>query len=383
MRRLSNILSAVITLCVILLAASCEKRPLLEVSNTHYIKVYVNEELLNVTTGFYNENYARPEYKSPTVLRVILTDPETGNVKAERYLRNQGHDEHGHYYDGYIIADPGAYKLIAYNFDTESTIIGAGNNHYYINAYTNEIASHLYTKIPSRSPSKNKENQNAQQAAQGEAEGKAPTDPEGKGPLVESIVYDPDHLFVANSDELVIPYKEHVDTLRAIDGTPHFYAESIVKSYFLQVKVKGAQWISSAVSLLEGLSGSISLETRQVNHEHPVIVYFEMLTDANKARTKEDEAVIYTTFGMFGRIQDMDNVLELTFDFMTTYGVPYTTTMNISADFDTPEAVEHQWLLLDQTITIPDPPPSSGTNTGGGFQPSVDEWDDVESDIII
>ena len=86
MRRLSNILSAVITLCVILLAASCEKRPLLEVSNTHYIKVYVNEELLNVTTGFYNENYARPEYKSPTVLRVILTDPETGNVKAERYL---------------------------------------------------------------------------------------------------------------------------------------------------------------------------------------------------------------------------------------------------------------------------------------------------------
>jgi hypothetical protein len=35
-------------------------------------------------------------------------------------------------------------------------------------------------------------------------------------------------------------------------------------------------------------------------------------------------------------------------------------------------------------ITIPDPPPSTGdNNTGGGFQPSVDEWDDVESDIII
>lgn len=385
MKRLTNILGAVLTLCALLMAASCEKRPLMDVSNTHYVKVYVDEHLLNVTTGFYNEEYSRPAYKSPTVMRVILTDPETGNVKAERYLRNQGHDEYGHYYDGYIIADPGEYKLIAYNFDTESTIIGAGNNHYYINAYTNEIASHLYTKIPSRSPSKNKENKATQQAqGEGDVEGKSPTEPEGKGPEVESIVYDPDHLFVANSDALIIPYRDHVDTLKTVDGTPHFYAESIVKSYFLQVRVKGAQYISSAVSLLEGLSGSISLETRQVNHDHPVIVYFEMLTDANNAKTRDDVAVIYTTFGMFGRIEDMDSVLELTFDFMTTYGVPYTTTLNISADFDAPEAIEHQWLLLDEMITIPDPPPSTGdNNTGGGFQPSVDEWDDVESDIII
>ena len=383
MRRLSNILSAVITLCVILLAASCEKRPLMEVSNTHYIKVYVNEELLNVTTGFYNENYSRPAYKSPTVLRVILTDPETGNVKAERYLRNQGHDEHGHYYDGYIIADPGAYKLIAYNFDTESTIIGAGNNHYYINAYTNEIASHLYTKIPSRSPSKNKENKdkNSQQA-QNEAEGKSPSDPEGKGPMIESIVYDPDHLFVANSDDLVIPYSETVDTLRTTDGKPYFYAESIVKSYYLQIKVKGAKYISSAVSLLEGMAGSTKLETKLPEQDNPVTVYFEMVSDKATARNADDEATIYTTFGIFGRSGGAENILEVTFDFMTTYGQPYSATFDITQDFEKPEAVEHQWLLLDHVITIPEPPPSSGSNSGG-FQPSVDEWSDVESDIII
>ena len=221
------LLALVMVLGTLFLAVSCEKRPLVELSNTPYVKVYVDEELLNVTTGFYNESYNKPAYKSPTVLRVLLTDPETGNVKAERYLRNQGQDEIGHYYDGYIIADPGAYNLIAYNFDTESTIIGSSNNHFGINAYTNEIASHLYTKIPSRSPSRNKENKETQQT-QGEAEGKSPTDPEGKGPVVESIVYDPDHLFVANSDELIIPYSETVDTLRATDGKPYFYAESIV-----------------------------------------------------------------------------------------------------------------------------------------------------------
>ena len=384
MRRLSNILSAVITLCVILLAASCEKRPLVELSNTHYVKVYVDEELLNVTTGFYNESYNRPAYKSPTVLRVLLTDPETGNVKAERYLRNQGQDENGHYYDGYIIADPGAYNLIAYNFDTESTIIGSSNNHFGINAYTNEIASHLYTKIPSRSPSRNKENKETQQAqGEAEAEGKSPTDPEGKGPVVESIVYDPDHLFVANSDELIIPYSETVDTLRATDGKPYFYAESIVKSYYLQVRVRGAQYISSAVSLLEGMSGSINLQNRELNLDRPVTVYFEMISDKATVRTSDEEAIIYTTFGIFGRIEEMVSMLEVTFDFMTTYGVPFSATLDISADFETPEAINNQWLLLDDIITIPEPPPSTGGGGSGGFTPSVDQWSDVESDIVI
>ena len=67
---------------------------------------------------------------------------------------------------------------------------------------------------------------------------------------------------------------------------------------------------------------------------------------------------------------------------MTTYGQPYSATFDITQDFEKPEAVEHQWLLLDHVITIPEPPPSSGS-TSGGFQPSVDEWSDVESDIII
>ena len=51
MRRLLNILLPVI----LLLAASCERRPMVELSNTHYVRVYVSEDIKNVTTGFYNE----------------------------------------------------------------------------------------------------------------------------------------------------------------------------------------------------------------------------------------------------------------------------------------------------------------------------------------
>lgn len=362
MKRLKGIYSAVLVICAILLAASCEKRPLLDISNTHYVKVYVDEELLNVTTGFYEGNYARPNYKSPSIIRVTLTDPETGNVRAERYLRNQGTDANGHYYDGYIIADPGEYKLMAYNFDTEATIIGSSNNHYDINAYTNKIASHLYTKIPSRV--------------------KSPGSDEGKGGPVESIVYDPDHLFVADCGSIRIPYVEHVDTLKTPEGRHHFEAESIVKSYFMRVKVKGAQYISSAVSLLEGMVGSTMLSNKMPKEEDPVTLYLEMLAAKDKPRLSNDEVYIYTTFGMFGRHDGEDNTLEVTFDFVTTYGVPYNITFDIASDFEKPEAINNQWLLLDYEIVIPPPPPGSGSGNGG-FKPSVDEWDDVQTDIII
>ena len=357
MKRLKGIKSAVLVICAILLAASCEKRPLLDMSNTHYVKVYVDEELLNVTKGFYEGNYARPTYKSPSIIRVTLSDPETGNVKAERYLRNHSTDEKGHYYDGYIIADPGEYKLMAYNFDTEATIIGLNNNHYQINAYTNKIASHLYTKIPSRV--------------------KSQTD----GP-VEAIVYDPDHLFVADCGQVYVPYVEHVDTLRTPDGIPHFNAESIVKSYFMRIKVKGSKYISSAVSLLEGMVGATRLSDRQPNDDKSVTVFLEMQATKDHARLADDETYIYTTFGMFGRAEDEQNHLEVTFDFVTTYGVPFSAKYNITSVFETPEAIEHQWLIIDQEITIPDPPPGTGSGDGG-FKPSVDDWSDIETDIII
>ena len=362
MRRLGNILCAVFAVCILATTVSCEKRPLLEISNTHYVRVYVDETILNVTTGFYNDSYTKPVYKSPTVLRVTLTDPETGNVKAERYLRNQGNDANGHYYDGYIIADPGHYKLMAYNFDTESTIIGSGHNRYEIKAYTNEIASHLYTKIPSRMKSMTKD--------------------DGKAGPIESIVYDPDHLFVADCGDLYVPYMEQIDTLKTPEGTPHFNATSIVKSYFMQIKVKGAQYVSSAVSLLEGMASSAKLNDRSLDQENPVVIYFEMMSDKDRARTADDEAIIYATFGMFGRVDGEANLLEVTFDFVTTYGVPYSATFDITEDFSKPEAVNNQWLLLDHEITIPAPPPSSGSG-GGGFRPSVGDWGDVNTDIVI
>lgn len=351
MRRIVTI----ILFAVVMLVSSCERRELMDLSNTHYVRVYIDEEIKNVTTGFYDENNARPAYKSPSVVRVILADAKTGAAKADRYLRNRSQDAKGTYYDGYIIAEPGDYKLMAYNFDTEVTLTSATHIHHDAKAYTNKIASLLYSKLPSRVQSS----------------------------VEEEIVYDPDHLFAASCEYVHIPYLDVLDTLKTEDGE-HFMARSIVKSYFLQVRVKGIQHVSSTVALLTGMAGSAWLCTGEMDVQHPVTVYFEMLQAESGAagisRSSADEAVIYTTFSTFGRIPDSTNKLEITFDFLTVYGKPYSATFDLSEKFLSREAQENQWLLLDEeVIEIPEPPKADG----GGFRPSVGQWGDVETEIIL
>lgn len=359
---------------ILLFASSCEKRPLVDPSNTHYVRVYIDEEISNVTKGFYNPDHARPVYNPPTVMRVILADPETGDAKAERFLRNMGEDETGRYYDGYIVADPGRYILMAYNFDTESTIISESNNLMNAKAYTNEIAPHLKTRIASRSKA-------AQEMSDSEQQSDSKAVP-------ERIVYDPDHLFASNCGEIHIPYIEHVDTLRTEDGG-WFHAKSIVKSYYLQIRVKGMQFVTSSVGLMTGLAGSSWVNGTGMDESDPVTVYFDMQPGENAAAGvaaasgEDDGATVYTTFSTFGKIPDAENELFVTFDFMTIYGETHSETINITPVFTTEEAVRNQWLLLDHVYTIEIPPPPPVTGSGGGFSPGLEDWGDINADINI
>lgn len=355
MRRAIYILFMIATL----LWCGCERRPLEEMSNTHYMRVYIDENIPNVTTGLYNANYKRPRYTQPEVLRVILTDLTTGEAVAERFLRQRGEDERGTYYEGWVIVDPGRYGVIAYNFDTETTIVNDSYHYHDAKATTNEIAYYLRDKIISRA--------NADVAAN------------------ERIVYDPDHLFSASCGEIYIPFVNHIDTITTLDGD-YLTAHTLVKTYYMQVRVQGIQYATSSVGLLTGMSGSSWLSTRAMDAEDNVTLYFEMQpgisTPTGIVRGEnEDVMTIYTSFNTFGKLPNEQNKLEITFDFLTTYGVPYSETLDITELFYTPEGRDNQWLLIDHVIRIPDPPPP--TEGGGGFAPSVDEWEDVHTDIII
>ena len=358
-----------------LLLEGCERRPLMELNNSFYVRVYVDENLKNVTDGFYSDTHRKPVYERPEILRLVLADPISGESRAERFLRNRAEDERGLYYDGYIVANPGTYVMMAYNFDTELTMIRKANNYLDAKAYTNEIASHIRSRIPSRSRNQQSgENQNAGA---------------GKG-ASEKIVYEPDHLFVANCGEVEVPFIEEMDTLTTLDGD-YFTATSIVKSYYLQVKVKGMKYATSSVGLLTGLSGSSWMDGGKMDVDDDVTVYFEMLPDENasaglvNAEKEDDSSILYVTFNTFGKIPGAVSDLEITFDFLTVYGEPYSKTLTITDVFRSQEALENQWLLLDRyfdfVIEIPEPPVKP--DSGGGFSPEVDEWGDVDVDIEV
>ena len=346
-RTMKYLLPGAILLLLGLSATRCERRPLIDAGNTHYVRVYLDEELKNVTTGFYDETLPRPDYSSPEMLRVVLYDPTDGRIAAERYLRNRKTDERGVYYDGHVIAAPGNYQLLTYNFGTSSTQIRDGHLFDGAVAHTNEISGILRGQLSGRAG--------------------------GDG---ERIVYVPDHLFVDRNEQLQIAPGEEIDTLRTADGD-HFTAGSLVLSYYLQIRVKGIEWVASTVGLLTGMAGSATLSDGNVREEDPVTIYFEMQRGNT---TGDNEAFIYTTFHTFGKLPDRQNELSITFDVRTTDGRALTTTIDITDKFSEPDAIERQWLLLDQVLNIPEPEDPGGD---GGFVPGVDEWEDIETDIII
>lgn len=346
--------TCVITVLTVLVGA-CDFRPLVEPGNTHYVRVYIDEHILNTTEGFYNLDHVKPEYKRPEIMRVTLGDKSTGRVVAERYLRNHGDDDHGHYYDGYIICDPGEWSLLAWNFDTEATQVSDPTDQQLAKAYTNKIASHLMAGIASRLD-KNK------------GDTKTESTP-------EKIVYEPDHLFVSRDRDVSVPFSTAIDTLRTRNGE-YFTASTIVETWYIQVNVKGLKYVSSALGLITGLGGSKKLFDAELDSEDPVTDYFEMT--AGKVPDGSDTGVLYATFYTFGKIPGIESGFEVTFDFQTDYGKPYSVTFDITDEFKTENALKHRWIILDKTIEIP-----KGSTGGGGFAPGVNEWGDINTDIII
>lgn len=340
------------------LAVGCEFRPLVEPGNTHYVRVYLDEHIKNTTEGFYNPDHVRPEYDRPSVMKVTLGDRSSGTVIAERYLRGEGDDARGHYYDGYIICDPGEWSLLSWNFGTSSTQVSDQADQRAAKAFTNRIASHLMGCLPSRLNRKQDEGTKSDDTAK-----------------PEKIVYEPDHLFVARCEDVSIPYTGRIDTLRTPEGD-YFTAGTIVESWYIQVNVKGMKYVSSAVALITGLSGSKTLFSSRIDEDDEVTDFFEMVTGE---RTDDDDAgVIYATFNTFGKIPDIKSGFEVTFEFTTNYGKAVSATIDITDEFKKELALEHRWIILDKVIEIPKPP--AGT---GGFAPGVDDWNDVNTDLII
>lgn len=317
--------------------SGCQRRPLEDPDYNTRVKVQINTRaIMNVTCDIYNEKIPVPEIQLD-VMHVIFFQENSDEIACETYLTNYETDESGQkVFYGDISITPGTYRFYAYNFGTETTIIRDQYTWNDVEAYALSVPERISSAYAAKVPSG------------------------------ESVTYCPDHLVVARSPWEVIPYHTGIYIVRA-------EAKTVVESYYLQIKVDGLEYVSSATAVLSGMSSANYIARgERVDNPQSTIWFSMQKSDDN------GEPVICAVFNTFGRPDCSANDLEVTFDLQTRSG-KVQHTFNISDLFLSEECINHHWLLLDETIHIDPPKP----DTGGGFEPEVVDWETEHHEILL
>lgn len=343
------------TLCILLLAtllAACERRPLVDTTEMVKIRVYVKiDSIKNVTTGLYNESLQLPIIE-PKVFRIMFYDPdENGQLRSQGFISHRGTDAEGNtYIEGEVSVRPGTYDVLCYNFDTPTTIVDDVNSFSGIKAYTSEISDILYTRFESRNPA--------------------------AIPL-PTIYYEPDHLLVAREEKVLIPEHSEIFVM-------HMNAMTVVDSYYVQIRLKNGKYASEATAVLTDLSPSNRIGLNERNQSEYAATFFDMQRSTDPRIRTDNQEVLCAVFNTFGKREDhidpsVESQLYVTFNVITTEGKMVDMTVNMDSLFQTEDAKERHWLLIDKVFEIPVPEKPSD----GGFKPSVDKWDEEKGEIEI
>ena len=349
--------SILLCLCFwgIFVCTGCEHRPLemRQYEENVFVRVYYNENIRNVSFGFYDESKKKPEYSSPKMMRVAFFDNVSDKLVSERYLYDCGRDERGYYIQGKMNVPNGKYNMLAYNFDTKEIETRNNYSYYAMSAYTEALSESEANRFFS-----------------------------SRGDDATNICRQPDHLFVAKVEEINIDkpiYYEAPDTIKNNTGT-YPVAETIVKTYYLQFNIKGVEHVRSAVALISGMAGSKNMHSNEMVKDDVASIYFNLNNGKDKARTSDDIAVAYASFNTFGKLPHTEGYLDVTFEFKTIYNTVQTETFRITDIFETEMAKENQWIIIDKVIEII---PPEGSDTGGGMSPGVTDWEQIEGSITI
>ena len=349
--------SKLLCLCFwgLLICTGCEHRPLemREYEENIFVRVYYDENIRNVSFGFYDESKKKPEYSSPKMMRVAFFDNVSDKFVSERYLYDCGRDERGYYIQGKMNLPNGKYNMLAYNFDTNEIETRNNDSYYAMSAYTNALSESEANRFFS-----------------------------SRGDDATNICRQPDHLFVAKVERVEIDkpiYYEAPDTIKNNTGT-YPVAETIVKTYYLQFNIKGVEHVRSAVALISGMAGSKNMHSNEMVKDDVASIYFNLNNGKDKARTSDDIAVAYASFNTFGKLPNTEGYLDITFEFKTIYNTVQTETFRITDIFETEMAKENQWIIIDKVVEII---PPEDAETSGGLSPGVNDWEQIEGSITI
>ena len=350
---------------VLLGASGCHRRPLEDPNEAVRIAIKVDVKtvtnvnanirssvvLYGTSTTLWEEKLSQLD---PDLMRVLVYDPETDRLLTQSFISAASIDDEGNkVFMGSLGISHGNYNFLVYNFDTPTTQVNQENSEQSIIAFTDEISPAMKARYLGT---------------------KADDDED------INIHYEPEHLLVANQKDVRI--SPH-DTLVVV----HTEASTVVDTYYLQVRVKGMQFASSASAVISGLSPSnhIGYNIRTVDPSAAVI--FDMQKGQDLSLDGDNKDVLCAVFNTFGKIKDITSNLYVTFNVYDTAGNLLQYTANLDTVFNTEEAILYHWLIVDESCLVIDiPDPQGGdkpANAGGGFQPQVDDWEEETGEITL
>ncbi len=281
---------------------------------------------LDLNTRLEVSDEAHTRIKVPELMKVCFYDSLTGALAHTAFVGPYGGDIH---------VPTGSYSMVVYSFDTEWTWIRGENNKDSLEAYTSDITT-LKSQMLSHFTQSGKYN--------------AP------GP----IIYTPDHLLVARKEVDIPPYTldQQVITVTATAAT-------VVETYGFEVtNINGIEYIASVEAFVTNQARS-SFFGRGEKSAVPATVYFPLEVDKEKGLLK-------STFNTFGKLPG-ESLSYLHILLTDAEGTVYTYTEEITDQFDDADHI----ITIDEPIDIPQP------ETGGGIAPTVEEWENVNTDVPI
>ena len=335
---------ALLLLAAVIASAGCKRIPLYELSTN--VRIVIDHELsidhdieLSAETDLPDEYQVKIDGRMPQYVNVLFYDPETHQLATSRILDAEG---------GVVSVPAGDYDIVIYNFGTESTQIADSDHKLHAEAHTSDITKSMYDKF---------------KAIQSNA---APdTKVESKGYEEDPIIPEPDHLYVANERAIEIPAFQEKNEEVVI----YMNSNTILETYSLEVlNIKGAENIEKIEAFVTGQIKS-NYFGRQERNDAPATIYTDMRADIPGKR-------LYTIFNTFGKLPGEQNHIYLDITVTDSGGGQYRYIYDVTDQFDDPENINHKLIVDGSEIDIP-----KAELGGGGFAPSVDEWEDEIIDV--
>lgn len=343
-----HVISIALAAVILASALSCIRRPLEDMMEQVAIRVDVNvKAVANVSCDVYNENIPVPNVNTD-MMRVMVYDPGTRNLLTQSFISQKTEENGDQVLSGMLNISYGNYDFLIYNFDTPTTQVSGENNENSILGYTSEIPDAMRTRYLG---TKAGEYDNVH------------------------INYEPDHLMVAREHNLRVSPRDTLVVIKTV-------ATTVVDTYYIQIHVEGMQYASSATAVINGLSPSNHFGLNERTLDPTAAVCFEMHKSQDPKLPGENKDVLCAVFNTFGKIPEATSNLHVTFNVVDVAGNLQQKDINLDTVFKSQDAIEHHWLLIDETWTIVDPGQGQ-QETGGGFRPVVDDWEEINENIIL